>query len=74
MPQISEKCESRSVWLEMVLGYIKAGEDDFLFYQVKRQELQGKRILTVNEKYYVADRGVWKAVLLMKSSQIFIQT
>ena len=56
------KSESRSVWLETVLGYIKAGEDDFLFYQVKRQELQGKRILTVNEKYYVADHGIREAV------------
>ena len=34
----------------------------FLFYQVKRQDLRGKKILTVNEKYYVADHGVREAV------------
>ena len=29
---------------------------------VKRQDLRGKKILTVNEKYYVADHGVREAV------------
>lgn len=38
------------------------GEHAFLFYQVKRQYLQGKKILTVNEKYYVADHGIREAV------------
>lgn len=40
----------------------KACTDAFLFYQVKRQDLQGKKILTVNEKYYVADHGIREAV------------
>lgn len=35
----------------------------FLFYQVKRQDLQGKKILTGNEKYYVADHGIKEAIL-----------
>ena len=29
---------------------------------MKRQDLQGKKILTVNEKYYVADHGIREAV------------
>lgn len=45
-----------------MLRYIKACTDAFLFYQVKRQDLQGKKILTVNEKYYVADHGIREAV------------
>ena len=45
-----------------MLNYIKACTDAFLFYQVKRQDLQGKKILTVNEKYYVADHGIREAV------------
>lgn len=45
-----------------MLSYIKACTDAFLFYQVKRQDLQGKKILTVNEKYYVADHGIREAV------------
>ena len=56
------KSEGRSVSPETVLGYIRACTDAFLFYQVKRQDLQGKKILTVNEKYYVADHGVREAV------------
>ena len=56
------KSEGRSVSPETVLNYIKACTDAFLFYQVKRQDLQGKKILTVNEKYYVADHGVREAV------------
>lgn len=56
------KSEGRSVSPETVLSYIKACSDAFLFYQVKRQDLQGKKILTVNEKYYVADHGVREAV------------
>ena len=45
-----------------MLSYIKACTDAFLFYQVKRQDLQGKKILSVNEKYYVADHGIREAV------------
>ena len=56
------KSEGRSVAPETVLGYIKACTDAFLFYQVKRQDVQGKKILAVNEKYYVADHGVREAV------------
>lgn len=56
------KSEGRSVSPETVLHYIKACTDAFLFYQVKRQDLQGKKILTVNEKYYVADHGIREAV------------
>ncbi len=56
------KSEGRSVSAETVLNYIKACTDAFLFYQVKRQDLQGKKILTVNEKYYVADHGIREAV------------
>ena len=33
-----------------------------MFKLKKRQDLQGKKILTVNEKYYVADHGIREAV------------
>lgn len=56
------KSEGRSISPETVLSYIKACTDAFLFYQVKRQDLQGKKILTINEKYYVADHGIREAV------------
>lgn len=55
--------EGRRVSPETVLNYLKACSDAFLFYQVRRQDLQGKKILTVNEKYYVADHGIREAVI-----------
>ncbi len=56
------KNEGRTVAPETILNYIKACEDAFLFYRVKRQDLQGKKLLTVNEKYYMADHGIREAV------------
>jgi predicted AAA+ superfamily ATPase len=47
---------------ETVLSYIKACEDAFLFYRVKRRDLAGKKLLSVNEKYYAADHGLREAV------------
>lgn len=57
------KNEQRTVATETILNYIKACEDAFLFYRVQRQDIQGKKLLTVNEKYYVADHGVREAVM-----------
>jgi len=56
------KSEGRTVAPETILNYIKACEDAFLFYRVRRQDLQGKKILTINEKYYIADHGIREAV------------
>lgn len=57
------KSEGRTVAPETILNYIKACEDAFLFYKVSRQDLHGKKILTVNEKYYIADHGIREAIL-----------
>lgn len=57
------KNEQRTVATETILNYIKACEEAFLFYRVRRQDLQGKKLLSVNEKYYVADHGVREAVM-----------
>ena len=56
------KNEGRSVSAETVMNYIRACSDAFLFYRVKRNDLRGKKILSVNEKYYVADHGIREAV------------
>lgn len=56
------KSEGRIVATETVLNYLKHCLDAFLFYRVKRQDLQGKSILTTNEKYYIADHGIREAV------------
>lgn len=56
------KSENRVAATETILNYIKYCTDAFLFYRVQRQDLQGKKILTVNEKYYLADHGIREAV------------
>ena len=56
------KNEQRSVSPETVLNYIRYCCDAYLFYQVKRQDLQGKQILATSEKYYIADHGIREAV------------
>ena len=56
------KNEGRIKSTDTILNYIKACTDAFLFYRVKRQDLQGKKILTVNEKYYIADHGIKEAM------------
>ncbi len=56
------KSENRKVAPETILNYIKYCTDAYLFYQVKRQDLQGKQILASTEKYYIADHGVREAV------------
>ena len=56
------KNEHRIVAAETILNYIRYCCDAYLFYQVKRQDLQGKQILASNEKYYIADHGIREAV------------
>ena len=56
------KNEQRTVSADTILNYIKYCVDAYLFYQVKRQDLQGKQILSTNEKYYIADHGIREAV------------
>ena len=56
------KSERRTVAPETILNYIRYCTDAYLFYQVNRQDLQGKQILSTNEKYYMADHGLREAV------------
>ena len=56
------KSEQRSIAPETILNYIKYCCDAYLFYRVKRRDVQGKQILAANEKYYIADHGIREAV------------
>lgn len=57
------KSENIKVATETVLNYIKACEESFLLYKVPRNDLIGKKVLNVNEKYYIADHGIREAIL-----------
>ena len=56
------KNENRKVSPETILNYIKVCEEAFLFHRVFREDIIGKRILQVSEKYYVTDHGLREAV------------
>ncbi|MDR3299639.1 MAG: ATP-binding protein [Candidatus Accumulibacter sp.] len=56
------KSENRTVSTDTVLNHVRACEDAFLFQRLQRNDLQGKKLLTVNEKYYVVDHGLREAV------------
>jgi predicted AAA+ superfamily ATPase len=56
------KSENRIIATETILNYLGYCEEAFLFYRVPRQDLLGKKLLKVNEKYYVADHGIREAI------------
>ena len=56
------KNDKRTVAPETVLNYLKGCEEAYLFSRIKQQDVLGKRILQVNEKYYVVDHGLREAV------------
>jgi len=57
------KAESRTVSPETILNYLKACEEAYLLYRLKSQDINGKKMLKVNEKYYIADHGLREAVI-----------
>ena len=62
------KSEHRAVAADTVMNYIKYCTNAYLFYQVKRQDLQGKQILATNEKYYMADLNlILENIVFMES-------
>ena len=56
------KSENRRVSPDTVLNYLKACCDAYLFRKLSREDLNGKKILSVNEKYYIIDHGILEAV------------
>ena len=56
------KSERRKVSTDTVLNYIKYCMDAYLVYRAGREDLQGKQLLSTNEKYYIADHGLREAV------------
>ena len=57
------KSENRKISHDTILNYLKFCSDAFLFYKIDRYDLEGKKIVTVNEKYYCADHGLREALL-----------
>ena len=56
------KSEHRSVSVDTVVNYLSFCVDAYLLARVPRQDIRGKEILKVQEKYYVADHGLREAL------------
>ena len=56
------KSENRKISHDTILNYLKFCSDAFLYYKINRYDLEGKKIVTVNEKYYCADHGLREAL------------
>ena len=57
------KHENRTTTAETILNYLKACEEALLLTRVKREDLIGKHVLSVDEKFYVTDLGLRRAVI-----------
>lgn len=64
------KSENRSVTVDTVLSYLSLCEDAFLLKRVPRRDLPGKKLLSVNEKYFVVDHGFRESLLGGNQSSI----
>ncbi|MDR1185580.1 MAG: ATP-binding protein [Coriobacteriales bacterium] len=54
--------EKRSISTETVINYMRYCADAFLLYKAQREDLIGRRVLTVSEKYYCVDHALREAV------------
>ena len=56
------KHEHRSASFDTVMNYLRFGEEAFLFSSAKREDLMGRRILAVDEKFYATDHAMRRAI------------
>lgn len=64
------KSERRSVSVDTVVNYLGFCVDAYLLARVPRQDVRGKEILKVQEKYYVADHGLREALGFSNTTDI----
>ena len=57
------KQEMVNLSVNTIYNYLKFFENACLIYQVKREDLQGKKILKYDEKYYLPDLGFRQSII-----------
>jgi len=65
------KSQARSVDMNTVYPYLDALASSFLITRVQRYDIQGKKLLKTQEKYYLADTGLQHAVFGYRVRHIF---
>ncbi|HBM17580.1 MAG TPA: ATPase [Lentisphaeria bacterium] len=63
----SQKIQTYSDTVQIYLGYFVS---TFIAHKVPRYDLKGKRILSINEKYYLNDLGIRHSILGYRSADI----
>jgi len=56
------KSEKRNISHETVLNYLKFCQDAYLLYPLERYDVPGKRMLQVDDKFYIVDHGLRETV------------
>lgn len=64
------KSQKQSVSHQVALNYLLYLQNAFLIYKVNRNDLLGKRIFELNEKYYFEDWGIKNAIIGFKQQLI----
>lgn len=64
------KSQKQSISHQVTLNYLSYLQNAFLIYKVNRNDLIGKRIFELNEKYYFEDWGIKNAIIGFKQQLI----
>lgn len=56
------KSEKRTVSHETILNYLKFCQEAYLLYPLERYDVPGKRVLQVDDKYYIVDHGLRETI------------
>lgn len=64
------KNEKRSVSTETIYNYLEYCKEACLLHLVKRQNLEGKEILSKQEKIYIADHGIRQSLFMKNQKDI----
>lgn len=55
------KHEGKKVSKDTILDYVLYSKNAHFIYQAQREDIKGKKVLSTNEKYYLADHGFYQA-------------
>lgn len=55
------KSENRTVTIDTITNYLEYCQNAFILKKVPRYDYEGKKILKIHEKYYLADHGFREA-------------
>ncbi|MFW6263029.1 MAG: ATP-binding protein [Thermotogota bacterium] len=64
------KSEGRKVAVDTIVNYLSICENAFLFKKCFKEDLKGKKILKINEKYYIEDHGFREALIARNTTDI----